>query len=314
MPFLPRSGQRDDAQAPDDRSRARMEALFEHSDLAIAAVNGDGVVTATSARARELLPGVRVGAPVPATLPVRAAQVHVDADETLLLFDPRPLAAYEELRVGFTAAVSHELRTPLARLLVLVESSQRPGAEVGALLDRARTEIEQMRELVDDLLFLSELETGREVVALGHAHALPLLRDVAGELAESADRAGVTLVVEGEEDVEIPMRARMLRVVAQNLMTNAIRYAGVGATCTVAARRTEGAVELVASDDGDGVAPEHLGRLFERFYRTDSARSLRGTGLGLAIVKHIVLSAGGTVAASVSSEAGLEIVCRFPRR
>src|SRR5438876_1021359 len=79
------------------------------------------------------------------------SRVEVDGGETLLLFDPRPLEAYEELRVGFTAAVSHELRTPLARLLVLIESSVRPDADIPALLERARAEVEQMRELVDDL-------------------------------------------------------------------------------------------------------------------------------------------------------------------
>jgi signal transduction histidine kinase len=242
------------------------------------------------------------------------SRVAVDGGETLLLFDPRPLEAYEELRVGFTAAVSHELRTPLARLLVLLESSTRAQADIPALLERARAEVEQMRELVDDLLFLSELETGREVVALGDAHALPALRDAAAELAESADRAGVKLVVAGDEDVQLPMRPRMLRMIGQNLMTNAIRYAGVGATCTTAVRRAEGGVELVVEDDGVGVAPEHLSRLFERFYRADHARSLRGSGLGLAIVKHVVLAAGGRVTAERGVEGGLAIRCSFPVR
>jgi two-component system phosphate regulon sensor histidine kinase PhoR len=240
--------------------------------------------------------------------------VEVDGGETLLLYDPRPLEAYEELRVGFTAAVSHELRTPLARLLVLLESSVRPDADMPALLERAHAEVEQMRELVDDLLFLSELETGREVVALGDAHALPALRGAAAELADSADRAGVTLVVDGDEALTLPMRPRMLRMIGQNLMTNAIRYAGVGATCRVTVRRTADGVELLVEDDGVGVAPEHLSRLFERFYRADHARSLRGTGLGLAIVKHVVLAAGGTVTAGPGDESGLAIRCTFPVR
>jgi signal transduction histidine kinase len=317
MPFVPRSpvSPQPLARAPGDvRDAARIRALFERSELAIAVLDRRGVVVATSARAREVLPLLVTGKPLPAHLPAPLSRVAVDGGETLLLFDPRPLEAYEELRVGFTAAVSHELRTPLARLLVLLESSARPEADVPALLERARGEVEQMRELVDDLLFLSELETGREVVSLGDAHALPALREAAAELAESADRAGVTLVVEGDEELELPMRPRMLRMIAQNLMTNSIRYAGVGATCVVRVVREEGAVELTASDDGVGVSPEHLSRLFERFYRADHARSLRGTGLGLAIVKHVVLAAGGTVTAGAGSDGGLEIRCRFPVR
>jgi signal transduction histidine kinase len=317
MPFVPRTPPAPQplARAPSDvRDAARVRALFDRSELAMAVLDRTGVVVASSARAREVLPGLVTGSRLPDKLPAPLQQVEVDGGETLLLFDPRPLAAYEELRVGFTAAVSHELRTPLARLLVLLESSARAEADIPVLLERARGEVEQMRELVDDLLFLSELETGREVVALGDAQALPALREAAAELAEHADRAGVTLVVEGDESIALPMRPRMLRMIAQNLMTNSIRYAGVGATSTVSVRRDGDTLELVAVDDGVGVAREHLDRLFERFYRADHARSLRGTGLGLAIVKHVVLAAGGTVTAGAGPDGGLEVRCSFPAR
>jgi signal transduction histidine kinase len=89
--------------------------------------------------------------------------------ETLLyLTEPGELAAYEELRAGFTAAVSHELRTPLARLLALLETATLPGFDAQELVAQAQSEVEQIRELIDDVLFLSELETGREIVALGY--------------------------------------------------------------------------------------------------------------------------------------------------
>jgi signal transduction histidine kinase len=94
--------------------------------------------------------------------------------------------AYEELRVGFTAAVSHELRTPLARLLALLESASLPDADRDGLLAQARKEVEEMSELVDDVLFLSELESGREVVALGSTAALPVLQEVRDRLVDSA--------------------------------------------------------------------------------------------------------------------------------
>src|SRR5438067_6867784 len=102
---------------------------------------------------------------------------------------------YRELRVGFTAAVSHELRTPLARLLALIESASLPGGDPEAALRQARAEVELMDELIDDVLFLSELETGREVVSLGSVEAAPLVREIVGDLAERSDRAGVALEV-----------------------------------------------------------------------------------------------------------------------
>jgi two-component system phosphate regulon sensor histidine kinase PhoR len=217
--------------------------------------------------------------------------------------------AYEELRVAFTAAVSHELRTPLARLLALLESAALDGAGTPQLLEQARAEVEEMRALVDDILFLSELESGREVVSLGTTAALPVLEDVRERIADRAERADVTVEVDVEPETKLPLRRRMLDVVAENLADNAIRYAGPRATLRLRAR--PGLLE--AEDDGPGVDEAELPRLFERFYRGDRARASRGTGLGLAIVKHVVTAAGGEVEAASGSGRGLHVVCRFPR-
>ena len=214
--------------------------------------------------------------------------------------------------MGFTAAVSHELRTPLARLLALLESTTLPGADVDELVEQARQEVQLARDLIDDVLFLGELETGREVVTLGRTQALPVLEEVAGRLEERADAVGVDLRVEGNSRAEVPLRPRMLRVVAENLAVNALRYAGDGATCTLSVEQAGDAVVLRAVDDGAGVSKEDLPRLFERFYRADRARASRGTGLGLAIVKHVVTAAGGTVEARGAPRRGLEIRCSFP--
>jgi signal transduction histidine kinase len=220
---------------------------------------------------------------------------------------------YRELRVGFTAAVSHELRTPLARLLALIEGASLPGGDPAAALQQARAEVELMDELIDDVLFLSELETGREVVSLGSTEAAPLLREIVGELSERSERAGVALGVEIEDEtLELPVRPRMLRIVVQNLAENALRHAGEGATCTLLLRRENGSGVLAVRDDGVGVAEADLPRLFERFYRADRARASRGSGLGLSIVKHVVEAAGGTVEALGAPAGGLEIRCVLP--
>jgi two-component system, OmpR family, phosphate regulon sensor histidine kinase PhoR len=162
------------------------------------------------------------------------------------------------------------------------------------------------------VLFLSELETGRTVVSLGSTIALPHLREAVESLAEQADRAGVSLSVDGDEEIELPLRPRMLRVLARNLAENAIRHAGEGATFRLSVLQSPDGVVLEASDDGVGVSADDASRLFERFYRADRARSSRGTGLGLAIVKHIVTSAGGTVEAAGALGRGLTIRCVFP--
>ena len=215
---------------------------------------------------------------------------------------------YEGLRVGFTAAVSHELRTPLARLLSLLDTAKLPGVDVDELLEEACAEVVEMTQLVDDILFLSELESGREVVALGSTPALPVLEEVRDRLADSAERADVAIRIDATPDIELPLRRRMLQIVLENLAENAIRYAGPGSTLTLAARPGL----LQAADDGRGVDEDELARLFERFYRSDRARASRGTGLGLAIVKHVVVAAGGEVEATGGPGHGVHVTCRFP--
>jgi signal transduction histidine kinase len=260
-----------------------------------------------------------VGRPVPEELlggegrhePVRVPyEVEGRSEALLYLSPPGELAAYEELRAGFTAAVSHELRTPLARLLSLLETASLPGQDSAALVEQARAEVEHIRELIDDILFLSELETGRAVVALGSTRALPVVEEVLVRVREPADRAGVALRAQGDPEAELPLRPRMLRVVVENLAQNSIRYAGPGSTLTVSVAPGE----LKVADDGAGVSEEDLPRLFERFYRADRVRGSRGTGLGLAVVKHIVAAAGGTVDAEGAPGHGLTITCAFPSR
>ena len=220
---------------------------------------------------------------------------------------------YEELRAAFTAAVSHELRTPLARLLAVLDAAELPGADVPRLLENARKEVHEMTELVDDVLFLSALEGEREVVSLGETEAAPVLRAVVDERLERAETAGVTLELRiADEGLLVPLRRRMLRTVVENLVENAIRYAGEGATCTLSLRRQDATFVLEASDDGAGVPEEDAARLFERFFRSDRARTTRGSGLGLAIVKHVIEAAGGHVEARGAPGRGLDVRCSLP--
>ena len=296
----------------------RGRRVVEESRELVLVLDEEDRLVAASRRAREVYDSLVEGERVPASLLQRdgASQVPYDVGghrECLVyLGSAGEVSAYEELRAGFTAAVSHELRTPLARLLSLLETTELPDVDTPELIEQARAEVAQIAELIDDVLFLSELETGREVVALGSTRAFPIVDEVAEGLRQRAAQKAVTVTVEGDEDAELPLRPRMIRVVVSNLASNAIRYAGPGATLRLSLLRDEDGVALEAADDGAGVDRADLPRLFERFYRADRARSTRGTGLGLAIVKHVVTSAGGTVEASGDRGEGLRIRCWFP--
>jgi signal transduction histidine kinase len=311
---------RADAPVPDSRDAElvrlaeRGHRLVEESLEAVIVLDANGNVVASSRRARGAIPEIEEGGPPPPLAEAARAEYEVAGGrEAIVYLREADAASYEELRSGFTAAVSHELRTPLARLMALLETALLPGSDVQELIERARLEVDQATELIDEVLFLSALETGREVVALGKTAVLPIAREVLAELEEQAARAGLSLRAEGDESIEVPLRPRMLRVLVDNLAANAIRYAGHGSTFTLAAAHgPDGRPAIVARDDGIGVGADHLPRLFERFYRADPARTSRGTGLGLAIVKHIVASAGGEVEAAGERGAGLEIRCTFP--
>jgi signal transduction histidine kinase len=305
-----------------DAEATRGRTLVEESREAVVVLDEDDHVLMASRRARQAMEGIREGEPIPPDLLTGGRGVipfvvpyELDGRRERLVYLSREgdLAAYEELRSGFTAAVSHELRTPLARLLTLLETATLPGEDVQELVGRATSEVEQITELIDEVLFLSELESGARVVSLGPTPVAPVLDEALDELSERAARAGVQLRMECDPDVELAVRPRMLRVVARNLAENAIRYAGPEATFTLSVERDgDGAVVLVARDDGVGVQEVELPRLFERFFRSDAARASRGTGLGLAIVKHVVTQAGGTVEAHGGRGRGLEIRCSFP--
>jgi signal transduction histidine kinase len=305
-----------------DADAIRGRTVVEESREAVVVLDDEDRVLVASRRARQSMEGIREGdvlppdlmtgerGVIPFVVPYEAAGRR---ERIVYLSREGDLAAYEELRSGFTAAVSHELRTPLARLLTLLETATLPGEDTHDLVEQATHEVEQITELIDEVLFLSELESGARVVSLGPMPVAPALQEALDELDERAARAGVTLVLDCDPAIELAVRPRMLRVLARNLAENAIRYAGPESTFTLAVdRHRAGGVTVTGRDDGIGVGETELPRLFERFYRADAARASRGTGLGLAIVKHVVTQAGGTVEARGGLRRGLEIRCVFP--
>ena len=227
----------------------------------------------------------------------------------VVLADESAEADYRDARRLFSAGVSHELRTPLARMLALVDtlSLGLDEAERDALLDQMRMEIDAMRQLIEDMMLLTRLESE----GIGEGEQVELGEAVAGcvqRQAEAAATAGIELTGTVAPGVITVMPGRLVDVVLDNLVENAIRHAGSGSRVEVTARGLAGAVELAVSDTGAGIPAQHLGRVFERFHRVEGSRTGPGTGLGLAIVKHIAEARRGR--ASIESTEGVGTTVR----
>jgi signal transduction histidine kinase len=212
----------------------------------------------------------------------------------VVLADESAEADYRDARRLFSAGVSHELRTPLARMLALVDTLSLPldESEREQTMDQMRDEIDAMRELIEDMMLLARLEvegtSGGEPADVGEA-----VEDCLERHAGAAQAAGLRLAGHTSAGIVTAVPRRLVDVILDNLLENAIRHAGEGADIDVTARGLTGAVELSIADTGAGVPAEHLSRVFERFHRVEGSRAGPGTGLGLAIVKHIAEAHGG---------------------
>jgi two-component system phosphate regulon sensor histidine kinase PhoR len=213
------------------------------------------------------------------------------------LDDESDLHAAERARGDFVANASHELRTPLAAILGFVETLHDPNAG-GDAQTRARflsiieNEAKRMRQLVDDLMSLSRIEADKYRQPT-EPMALPeLIGEVMAVSRQNLGERGGDIIVALEDDLpSIAGDRTQIGQLLHNLVSNSAKYGRPGSPITVRAQAIEPAmIRLEVSDEGEGVPPDHLPRLTERFYRVDSGRSraLGGTGLGLAIVKHIV--------------------------
>jgi two-component system, OmpR family, phosphate regulon sensor histidine kinase PhoR len=205
----------------------------------------------------------------------------------------------ERMRVDFIANASHELRTPLASMLGFIETLQGSAHDDDRARDRflaiMREQGRRMARLIDDLLSLSRIEQKQHVRPEAAVDLAQLARHVADTLAPLAREMGVEIKLDADKPVIVTGERDELLRVAENLIENAIKY-GAGPDSPgehrveIAVNRAGGDGALVVRDFGRGIAPEHLPRLTERFYRVDpgQSRAKNGTGLGLAIVKHIL--------------------------
>lgn len=220
---------------------------------------------------------------------------------TLLLFQNLThMRRLETVRKDFISNISHELRTPLASLKALTETLQEgalddpPAAK--RFLQRMETEVDSLSLMVSELLELSRIESGRVPLRMKRTNPFILITNAIERLILQAERAGLELEIDCTENLpEITADPVRLEQVLVNLIHNAIKFTPQGGVIRVSARLMESNVQFCVEDNGVGISREDLPRIFERFYKTDRARSSGGTGLGLAIARHTVEMHGGKI-------------------
>ena len=235
-----------------------------------------------------------------------------------VLHDVTQIEAAEKSRREFIANVSHELRTPLTSIQGYVETLLEDTAyhpdtnrEFLGVIQKNAT---RMSRLTEDLLALASVESPDYKLARHAIRASALVHDAMESLGGLVVDSGVELEFAGAPDVTVMADADAMNQVFGNLIENALKYGKTGKKIRLGARLLEHEVEFCVQDFGPGIAYEHLGRIFERFYRVDKARSREsgGTGLGLAIVKHIIQAHGGNIRAESELGAGATFYFTLP--
>jgi two-component system phosphate regulon sensor histidine kinase PhoR len=239
----------------------------------------------------------------------------------IVLNDVTRLRRLEQARRDFVANVSHELKTPITSIKgfveTLLEGALQEPENALSFLGIIAKHADRLNEIIDDLLSLSRIEQDSEQgkVALLPGTLKEVLQDAIQVCRERAAGKGIEIELTCPEDLAAQINAPLLLQAAVNLIDNAVKYSPAARPVQVEARWELGEVLILVRDQGPGIAPEHLPRLFERFYRVDPGRSRKvgGTGLGLAIVKHIAQSHGGYVTLQSAPGKGSTFLIHLPQ-
>ena len=235
----------------------------------------------------------------------------------LVVQDITELRQLETVRRDFVANVSHELRTPLAGIRALIETlvdgAMHDETVADDFLNRVIGEVDRLNELIEDLLDLGRLESGRLLVRRSPIPVASLVNRAVERVSTQAEREGVAIRIEGAgEELSLSVDVSRMEQVLINLMDNAIKFSPRGGEVTLAWQKADAGVEIEVTDAGPGILPEDLPRIFERFYKSDRARGSSGTGLGLAIAKHIMAAHGGELTVSSVYGKGSTFTVRLP--
>lgn len=224
------------------------------------------------------------------------------------------------LREDFVSSVSHELRTPLAQIRMFAETLRlgrvRSPEEGERSLSIVENEARRLEHLVENLLHFSRAERHELEVRTEPTNMTSLVQEIVAEFVPLAARSDSKVVLELAPDVWAHVDPAAIRQVVLNLLDNAVKYGRVGQVITVRLSVTAESTRLEVQDEGSGIAPQDRPRIWERFWRSESARQtgVTGTGIGLAIVSDLVRLHGGTATAELSPTGGARIVIVLPRR
>jgi len=261
------------------------------------------------------VPQARLGR-APAVFRARVAPIG-DGTMAVLLEDVTEARRLEDVRRDFVANVSHELKTPVGALSLLTEALQDASDDPDAVrrfAGRAQHEATRLGRLVQELIDLSRLQGADPMPAATTVEVDRVLAEAVDRTRTRAQARSIALTVGGDAGLTLQGNEQQLVTALVNLLDNAVTYSADGSTVTVEAHADAGAVAISVADDGIGIAEKDLERVFERFYRSDPARSrdTGGTGLGLAIVKHVATNHGGTVQVSSVEGLGATFTLRLP--
>ena len=235
----------------------------------------------------------------------------------MLIQDLTQLRRLETVRRDFISNVSHELRTPLASLKALAETLQEGALEdppaARRFLLRMETEIDNLTQLVNELLELSRIESGKVPLSFHRIKPYDLLQPAFDRMALQAERAGLELSLDSQPELPAVFADpnRITQVVI-NLIHNAVKFTPPGGKITISAYQDGQNIVFFVKDTGLGIPRKDLGRIFERFYKTDRARTSGGTGLGLSIARHMIESHGGYIWAESEEEVGSTFYFSLP--
>ena len=219
--------------------------------------------------------------------------------------------AKNRMRRQLTNNINHELKTPLASIQVCVETlgehPELPAEKRADFLARCQANVGRLKRLLDDVSTITRLDDGGDLIERERLNLREVIGEVCEDLRPKAENRGMEIRNELTADIPVEGNLALLSSVFHNLLDNAIAYSGGSEVAVRLLRDDGGEVALRVEDDGTGVDPRHLPRLFERFYRVDKGRSRQagGTGLGLAIVKNAVLIHGGTISVANRPGGGL---------